>query len=360
MKKKITITLSLGFIAVISGLILCGIGYFMGGIEDLETIATPSLTEETYPDIREIKLEPISRPVRLEQSPDNQFHIRYANVDSLRHHTLTLEQANQTLILEEKDTNLHIKGIMQFLGQELALRRDQQLQELTILVPKGKTIEKLSGRDYFTNSFLTLNNVHIKELDWSGYVNGDNVTMADGAIHSSTSGSLHFTNSHLKNMTIDASVDTQLYQASILENVKIQKAGSVHLHDTTILGTTQVETSGFEHAYLHINLSEKSKKDTQLDLSVTYNWEQLRKNYYYPNSYTEDEIKETFDAQEEEFQKEHLEQMGIKLGSEYKDLKIEENQNGAKATYTPKETTNKLTIQSTNGQIILGEFELGH
>lgn len=354
MKKKVTITLLTGFIALISGLILCGIGYFMGGIEDIQAIATPLLKEETYQDIRDINLNFQSREIRVEQSPDDKFHVRYASFDNFRSHPLSLQQDKQTLIVEGREPKLHIQGIMQFLGQELAIQRNRELQELVISVPKGRTLETLSGWGY---SSISLNNVRIKHLDWGGPINGDNVTMDGGTINSSDIGSLYFANSHLKNMTIDTSVGTQSYQTSTLENVTIQKANAIHLHDTTILGTTKMETAGPYHAYININLSEKSKKDTQLDLAVTYDWDQLREHYYYP--IYDSETEEATKAQEE-FRKEHLNQMGIKAGSEYKDVKIEENKDGAKASYTPKDAPNKLIIRAINEQINLGAVDLSH
>ncbi|MBF0778207.1 DUF4097 family beta strand repeat-containing protein [Streptococcus cuniculi] len=356
MKKKVTITLLTGFVALISGLILCGVGYFLGGIEDIETIATPVLTEETYQDIREINLNFQAREVRVEQSPDDKFHVRYANFDNFRYHHLSLHQEKQTLTVEGNNSTFHIQGIMQFLGQELAIQRNRELQELVITVPKGKTIERLSGATYFYPTSLSLNNVHIKHLDWGGYINGDNVTMEGGTI--SVANSLYFANSHLKNTTIDAPIETQSYQTSTLENVTIQRANSIHLHDTTILGTTKMEATSSYHIYINVNLSEKSQKDTQLDLTVTYDWDQLREHYYYPE-YVEPETDEATQAQEE-FRKEHLEQMGIKAGSEYKDVKIEEDKDGAKASYTPKDATNKLIIRTTNKQINLGAVKLSH
>ncbi|MGT2950898.1 hypothetical protein BU202_06345 [Streptococcus cuniculi] len=356
MKKKVTITLLTGFVALISGLILCGVGYFMGGIEDIETMATPVLTEETYQDIREIHLNFQAREVRVEQSPDDKFHVRYANFDNFRYHNLSLHQEKQTLTVEGNNPTFHIQGIMQFLGQELAIHRKHELQELVISVPKGKTLETLSGFGFASS--ISLTNVRIKHLDWGGYINGDNVTMEGGTISSSDIGSLYFVNSHLKNMTIDAPVRTQSYQTSTLENVTIQKAASIHLHDATILGTTKMEATSFYHTYININLSEKSKKDTQLDLAVTYDWDLLREHYYYPE-YIDPETDEATQAQEE-FRKEHLEQMGIKAGSEYKDVKIEENKDGAKASYTPKDAPNKLIIRATNEQINLGAVELSH
>ncbi|MBF0819824.1 DUF4097 family beta strand repeat-containing protein [Streptococcus acidominimus] len=360
MKKKVTITLLTGFIALISGLILCGIGYFMGGIEDIKAIATPNLIEETYQDIHEIRLDSTSKDVRLEQSPDDQFHVRYSNVDNFHHQPLKLQQVKQTLTVEAEDAKLHIKGIMQFLGQELAFSRNRELQELVILVPKEKTIEKLSGGNPFYNSYISLNNIHINYLDWAGYISGDNVTMESGTIHSSNIGSFYFSNSHLKNMMIDAPVATQSYQTSTLENVTIQNASSIFLNDTTIIGTTKVETVGAYHSPINVDLSAKSKKDTQLDLTITYDWEKLYQNYYYPSAYTNQETDETTTAQEEAFRKEHLEQMGIRAGSEYKDLKIEENKDGAKAVYTPKDAPNKLIIQTTNELIILGTLKSSH
>ncbi|MER0123097.1 DUF4097 family beta strand repeat-containing protein [Streptococcus sp. ZJ93] len=360
MKKKITITLLTGFITLISGLILCGVGYFMGGIEDIQTISTPSLTEETYKDIKEITIDSQTRTVQVDESPDDQFHVRYANFDNFRYRSLSLQQDNHTLTIQGKDPKFHIQGIMQFLGQELAINiaRNHELKELTILVPKGKTLEKLSGWNY--SDSLSLHNVRIKNLDWGGYIYGDNVKLEGGTIHISSNGSLTFQHSHLKNMTMDASVAIQSYQTSTLENVTIQNAGSIHLHDTTILGTTKMETTGPYHADINIGLSEKSQKDTQLDVIVSYDWEKLREAYYAPHTYTESENDETTKAQEEAFRKEHLTQMGINVGSEYKNLKIEENRDGAKATFSPKDAPNKLIIRTTNEQVNLGSLESNH
>ncbi|MTB63586.1 DUF4097 family beta strand repeat protein [Streptococcus sp. zg-86] len=357
MKKKVTITLLTGFIALILGLILCGVGYFMGGIEDIQAIATPSLTEETYKDIKEITIDSQTRTVQVDESPDDKFHVRYANFDNFRYRSLALKQDKQTLTIQGKDPKFHIQGIMQFLGQELAIhmRRNHELRELTILVPKEKTLETLSGWNYMDS--LLLNKVHIKNLDWSGFVDAENVKLEGGLVRISSGRSISFQHSHLKNMTIDTPVAIQSYQTSTLENVTIQKADSIQLHDTTILGTAKMETAGPYHADINIRLSEKSQKDTQLDVIVSYDWEKLREVYHVPNAYAESEGSEAAKAQEEAFRKEHLTQMGIRLGNEYKNLKVEENKDGAKLIHSPKDAQNKLIIRTTNEQINLGSLE---
>lgn len=359
MKKKVTITLLAGFVALISGLIICGIGYFMGGIEDIQAIATPNLTEHTYQDIREIRVDSQAREVVLDESPDDKFHVRYANFNNFRHRSLSLQEDNHTLTIQGNAPKFHIQGIMQFLGQELALNmpRNHKLSDLTILVPKGKTIDKLSGWNYA--EALTLNNVRIKNLDWSSFIgiNGDNVTLDGGTVNISSHGAISFRNSHLKNMTIDSPSTSQYYYTSMLENVKIQQASSVGLIHATILGTTSIESSALYHPTINVSLSDKSKKDTQLDVTVTYDWKKLQEAYYYPDYSSHSETGEEDEAakdQEEEFQKEHLAQMGIKAGPDYKDLKIEASKDGAKLTHAPQDATNKLIIKTTNGKVRLG------
>ncbi|MGT2800720.1 DUF4097 family beta strand repeat-containing protein [Streptococcus marmotae] len=357
MKKKVTITLLTGFIALISGLILCGVGYFMGGIEDIQAIATPSLTEETYKDINEITIDAQTRTVQIDESPDNQFHVRYANFDNFRYRSLSLQQDNHTLTIQGKDPKFHIQGIMQFLGQELAInmRRNHELRELTILVPKGKTLEKLSGWNYMDS--LLLHKVHIKNLNWGGFIEAENVKLENGQLNAFSGAAISFRNSHLKGMTIDAATATQFYTDSTLENVTLRQARTVHLQNTSILGTTNLETTDLDHSEVNVELSDKSQKDTQLDVTVTYDWEKLHDTYYYPGHYNNsetDEQDEEAKLREKEFQTEHLDQMGIEVGTKYKDLKIEKNKDGETAKSGPQNAQNKLIIKTINGKVTVG------
>ncbi|MGT2715621.1 DUF4097 family beta strand repeat-containing protein [Streptococcus respiraculi] len=360
MKKKVTITLLTGFIALISGLILCGIGYFMGGIEDIQAVSTPSLIEETYKDINEITIDAQTRTVQIDESPDDQFHVRYANYDNFRYRSLSLQQDNHTLTIQGKDPKFHIQGIMQFLGQELAInmRRNHELRELTILVPKGKTLEKLSGWNYMDS--LLLNKVHIKNLDWGGSIDAENVKLENGQLSAFSGATISIHNSHLKGTTVDAATATQFYTDSTLENVTLRQARTVHLHNTNILGTTSLETTDLYHSEVNVELSDKSKKDTQLDVTATYDWEKLRDTYYYPGHYNNSQTDEQDDEaklQEEEFQKEHLAQMGIEVGPDYKNLTVEKSKDGAKLIHSPKDAPNKLIIKTINGKVTFGVMD---
>lgn len=354
MKKKVTLTLLAGFVALIFGLILCGIGYFMGGIEDLKTIATPHLTEETYQGIREIKMDAQARAVLIDESPDDKFHVRYANFDNFRYRSLVVQQDNHTLTIKGKDPKFHTQGIMQFLGQELAvnMQDNHELKALTILVPKGTVLENVSGLSGWNyGDSLSLNSVHIKNLDWSGYIDGDRVKLEGGKLTALNSNSISIRNSHLKNMTVESPSASQFYHTSTLENVTIKQASSLNLLNTSILGTTSLETTNLYHSEINVELSDKSKKDTQLEATATYDWEKLSDTYY-PNYSNDSET--DGEERKKEFQKEQLEQMGIRLGSGYKDLTVDETTDGAKLIHRPTDAPNKLIIKTINGKISLG------
>lgn len=355
MKKKVMISLVGSFIALISGLILCGIGLFTGGVTDIIEIATPPLITESYEDIDKILLDFQSNTVTIEQSPDDQFHVRYVGLARHGFQPFTLTYEDKTLSLEYEKNTWNFPGIMHFLGRELAIHAEPEMTTITILVPKNQVIEEITGGNYY--SLLNLQNIQVKNLYWNGQVFAENVKMTGGeiAISDSPHQRSDFTNSHLKDMTISSDTIQYSFFTSTLDNVTFDEVGLVEFYDTTFLGTTKLNTSSsLIHHTLPIYLSDKSQTDTQIHLTVTYDLESLKEYYMtqynpYHFSYEEDD-----DQIEKDIRQTLLPEIGIEIDKNDTETKIEESKEKVTATRTPKEAANQLIVTTTNNNIILG------
>ncbi|HEM5030233.1 TPA: DUF4097 family beta strand repeat protein [Streptococcus suis] len=348
MKKKLTIAIIIGFVSLIAGLILAGIGFFTGGITRLEEVAAPTEVHKTFTDLNTIKIDFIPHSVYIKESSDSNYHVTYANSDNNIQTPLKLSEKDGVLTLSAQELKFAIEGIMQYLGERLAQRRINVFS-VTIEVPKGKTLDKLEGHNLHFYDFggFTIENIHIKEANLSGGVTLDKATIDSGQIEA---GYFQATQSTLKDMHINLQGSSvRLYETS-LENVTIKNYQELNANQLTLLGKNVLTPSEYSLSVTNINLTDKSLQDINLNISTQLDIKTLAEHlgYHYE---TLEELKQA--VGDMSYFNEQAENVGIFTKDKYQTLSIKKEEDKQTLTLEKKESNNSLTVTSTNATINL-------
>ncbi|WP_449457952.1 DUF4097 family beta strand repeat-containing protein [Streptococcus suis] len=348
MKKKLTIAIIIGFVSLIAGLILAGIGFFTGGITRLEEVAAPTEVHKTFTDLNTIKIDFIPHSVYIKEASDNNYHVTYANSDNNIQPPLKLSEKDGVLTLSAQEQEFAIEGIMQYLGERLAQRRINVFS-VTIEVPKGKTLDKLEGEGlhFYEYGSFVIENVHIKEIDLSGGVVLDKVTIDSGQIEA---GYFQATQSTLKDMQINLQESSIRLSETSLENVTIKNYQELNADQLTILGKNVLTPSEYSLSVTNINLTDKSLQDINLDIRAQLDIKTLAEHlgYHYE---TLEELKQAIGDMS--YFNEQAENVGIFTKDKYQTLSIKKEEDKQTLTLEKKESNNSLTITSTNATINL-------
>ncbi|HFH9946787.1 TPA: hypothetical protein ACGOPE_001252 [Streptococcus suis] len=351
MKKKLTLALLIGFVSLIAGLILAGIGFFTGGMTRLEEVAAPEKIYKTYPNLESVKLESLPHYIIIKESSDKDFHLTYANSDNNLQSPLTATEKDGALTLTSQRREFKIEGIMQFFGEALA-QRDVDVNYVTIEIPKGETLNKLEGYtlNLYSNSTLELEDVHIKEINITGsiYMNGSQID--SGHIQTDSFNSFEST---LKNLEISGSNTMINLSGVTLENVKIEdyydlSAIEVNFKGNNIL--TPTKTNSYNHTRL--DLTEQSLQDINLNINTQFDLMALAQEQgFYAE--TEQELEEMMG--DITYLKEAMERMGIYTSGVYEKLPIKKEDSKHSLTLENKNSKNSLTIDAVNASIAFEE-----
>ncbi|HEM3634094.1 TPA: DUF4097 family beta strand repeat protein [Streptococcus suis] len=348
MKKKLTIAIIIGFVSLIAGLILAGIGFFTGGVTRLEEVAAPTEVHKTFTDLNTIKIDFIPHSVYIKESSDSNYHVTYANSDNNIQNPLKLSEKDGILTLSAQELDFAIEGIMQYLGESLAQRRINVFS-VTIEVPKGKTLDKLEGHNLHFYDFggFTIENIHIKEANLSGGVTLDKVTIDSGQIEA---GYFQATQSTLKDMHINLQESSIHLSETSFENVTIKNYQELNANQLTLLGKNVLTPSEHSLSVTNINLTDKSLQDINLNISTQLDIKTLAEHlgYHYE---TLEELKQA--VGDMSYFNEQAENVGIFTKDKYQTLSIKKEEDKQTLTLEKKESNNSLTITSTNATINL-------
>lgn len=351
MKKKLTMALIIGFVSLIAGLILAGIGFFTGGMTRLEEVAAPTEVHKTFTDLNTIKIDFIPHSVYIKESSDNNYHVTYANSDNNIQKPLKLSEKDGVLTLSAQELKFAIEGIMQYLGERLA-QRDVDVNYVTIEIPKGETLNKLEGYtlNLYSNSTLELEDVHIKEINITGriYMNGSQID--SGHIQTNSFNSFEST---LKNLEISGSDSMINLSGVTLENVKIEDYYDLSAIEATFKGNnilTPSKTNSYNHTRL--DLTEQSLKDINLAISTQFDLIALAQNqgYYAENQKELEGMMGDLTHLEKQF-----ETMGIHTRGGYEKLSVKKEDRKQSLTLENKNSKNSLTIDAVNATIAFEE-----
>lgn len=350
MKKKVTIAIIIGFISLIAGLILAGIGFFTGGVARLEEVAAPTEIHKTFSDLNTIKVDFIPHSVYIKESSDSNYHVTYANSDNNIQNPLKLSEKDGVLTLSAQELEFAIEGIMQYLGESLAQRRINVFS-VTIEVPKGKTLNKLEGDHFYKSASFVIENVHIKEANLSGGVDLNKVTIDSGQIET---GYFQATQSTLKDMHINFQESSVRLSETSLENVTIEGYSQLDSRQTTLLGDNRFTPSDTYSSTTNLDLTDKSLADSSLLITHQIDKKKLVEalGYYYED---ESDLEEMFN--QDSYLKERLEELGIFTSDKYTKLPVKTEGDKQTLTLENKNSKNKLTLEATNATIILGTLE---
>lgn len=351
MKKKLTMALIIGFVSLIAGLILAGIGFFTGGMTRLEEVAAPTEVHKTFTDLNTIKIDFIPHSVYIKESSDNNYHVTYANSDNNIQKPLKLSEKDGVLTLSAQELKFAIEGIMQYLGERLA-QRDVDVNYVTIEIPKGESLNKLEGYtlNLYSNSTLELEDVHIKEINITGriYMNGSQID--SGHIQTNSFNSFEST---LKNLEISGT-DAMINLSGVtLENIKIEDYYDLSAIEATFKGNnilTPSKTNSYNHTRL--DLTEQSLQDINLAISTQFDLMALAQNqgYYAENEKELEEMMGDLTHLEKQF-----ETMGIHTSGVYEKLSVKKEDRKQSLTLENKNSKNSLTIDAVNATIAFEE-----
>ncbi|HEM5199127.1 TPA: DUF4097 family beta strand repeat protein [Streptococcus suis] len=348
MKKKLTIAIIIGFVSLIAGLILAGIGFFTGGVTRLEEVAAPTEVHKTFTDLNTIKIDFIPHNVYIKESSDSNYHVTYANSDNNMQSPLKLAEKEGTLTLSSQQESFAIEGIMQYLGERLAQRRINVFS-VTIEVPKGKTLDKLEGEGlhFYEYGSFVIENVHIQEVDLSAGIFLDNAQIDSGKI---TAGYFEAVNSALRNTSISANESSVNLIETSLENVTIKNYQELNANQLTLLGKNVLTPSEHSLSVTNINLTDKSLQDINLNISTQLDIKTLAEHlgYHYE---TLEELKQA--VGDMSYFNEQAENVGIFTKDKYQTLSIKKEEDKQTLTLEKKESNNSLIITSTNATINL-------
>ncbi|WP_099809982.1 DUF4097 family beta strand repeat-containing protein [Streptococcus suis] len=347
MKKKLTIAIIIGFVSLIAGLILAGIGFFTGGITRLEEVAAPTEVHKTFTDLNTIKIDFIPHSVYIKESSDSNYHVTYANSDNNIQTPLKLSEKDGVLTLSAQELKFAIEGIMQYLGERLAQRRINVFS-VTIEVPKGKTLNKLEGDHFYKSASFVIENVHIKEIDLSGGVDFDKVTIDSGQIEA---GYFQATQSTLKDMHINLQESSVRLSETSLENVTIEGYSQLDSRQTTLLGDNRFTPSDTYSSTTFLDVTDKSLADSNLLITNQIDKKKLveAQGYYYEDGEDLGEM-----VNQDPYLQERLGEIGIFTSDKYTKFPVKTENDLQTLTLENKGSKNKLTIEATNATINLG------
>lgn len=347
MKKKLTIAIIIGFVSLIAGLILAGIGFFTGGITRLEEVAAPTEVHKTFTDLNTIKIDFIPHSVYIKESSDNNYHVTYANSDNNIQNPLNLSEKDGVLTLSAQELEFAIEGIMQYLGESLAQRRINVFS-VTIEVPKGKTLNKLEGDHFYKSASFVIENVHIKEANLSGGVDLNKVTIDSGQIET---GYFQATQSTLKDMHINLQGSSVRLSETSLEAVTIEGYSQLDSRQLTLLGDNRFTPSDSYSSTTFLDLTDKSLADSNLLITNQIDKKKLveAQGYYYEDGNDLGEM-----VNQDPYLQERLGEIGIFTSDKYTKFPVKTENDLQTLTLENKDSQNKLTIEATNATINLG------
>ncbi|HEL2326340.1 TPA: DUF4097 family beta strand repeat protein [Streptococcus suis] len=352
MKKKLTIAIIIGFVSLIAGLILAGIGFFTGGVTRLEEVAAPTKVHKTFTDLNTIKIDFIPHSVYIKESSDSNYHVTYANSDNNMQSPLKLAEKGGTLTLSSQQESFAIEGIMQYLGERLA-QRDIDVNSVTIEIPKGKTLDKLEGEGlhFYEYGSFVIENVHIKEVDLSAGIFLDNAQIDSGKI---TAGYFEAVNSALRNTSISANESSVNLIETSLENVTIESYSQLDSRQTTLLGDNRFTPSDTYSSTTFLDVTDKSLADSNLLITNQIDKKKLveAQGYYYEDGNDLGEM-----VNQDPYLKERLGEVGIFTSDKYTKFPVKTENNLQTLTLENKGSKNKLTIEATNATINLGTLK---
>ncbi|NQN84521.1 DUF4097 family beta strand repeat protein [Streptococcus suis] len=347
MKKKLTIAIIIGFVSLIAGLILAGIGFFTGGVTRLEEVAAPTEVHKTFTDLNTIKIDFIPHSVYIKESSDSNYHVTYANSDNNIQNPLKLSEKDGILILSAQELEFAIEGIMQYLGESLAQRRINVFS-VTIEVPKGKTLNKLEGEHFYKSASFVIENVHIKEANLSGGVDLNKVTIDSGQIEA---GYFQVTQSTLKDMQVNLQGSSVRLSETSLEAVTIEGYSQLDSRQLTLLGDNRFTPSDSYSSTTFLDLTDKTLADSNLFITNQIDKKKLveAQGYYYEDGNDLGEM-----VNQDPYLKERLGEVGIFTSDKYTKFPVKTENDLQTLTLENKDSQNKLTIEATNATINLG------
>lgn len=235
MTTKTRVLTLTGFICLIVGLILGTIGVLSNGETALKTINAAQTHELTFADLKRFDFQVANKEVFVKESYDDQFHLIYASFDKMPHEQFQVTQKGSELRLVQEQQ--HFSGLgLPLTTMSYMLNQRHQTNQVTLLVPKGKVLEELSGRSHFWAN-LHIEDVHVKTLT----ADVPNMYISNSLIEGGRVSSGHIAGSTLKNVTLEGGYLLEI-QDSQIEDAKFFISGNhLELDQTLVKNSTIIQ-----------------------------------------------------------------------------------------------------------------------
>lgn len=300
MKKNTKTILSLSLFCIILGGAAALFGSLNGGIETIQKATQPQKVDKNITSFKELNFDLPTRHLTIEPSKDNNWHLSYYTDDKILG-KVQVRQEEETLNLKQNPQGSFFSGIITTFGYYLNHRdnRDNEYQTIVLSVPKETQMKTIKG---YVSGNTRLYNLKLENLDLSsGSIHTDELTINQGTLSASALfldntqveqlnltdyNYLSLTNSNLKHAKLAADYastdidNSQLHNTTINANNNTLKLTNTLLDNVTLLGefndisATRLKLQNLvdiSNAYnrIDINLDDKTKATTNLNLTVT-------------------------------------------------------------------------------------------
>ncbi len=229
--NKLTKTfLTISIAPLFLGAILLGAGFATGGIQAIQKITAPSKNTETFTNISDIKLDTYRR-VHIQSGNVQKTTVSYYKKTNYLSNLL-LSSKDKTLVIDEKENENIIRGVIEVLGYILNEKEHTtDFREVVITIPKDKPLESLDG----WNASLELTNVTINNINFqTNYADIVNSTISKGTL----SGGISVYDSTLKDMDINLTSDYSQFSDSTAENLNfVDKTYGINFTNSSLKNT---------------------------------------------------------------------------------------------------------------------------
>lgn len=345
MKKKLIITIMVGFASVILGLVFIGIGYFSGGFERLEKISAPEQITKTYTDLSTINLDFPSQEIAIQESDDEQFHVSYAKSKNNLYNSLRLTHKNGELTLSSNRKVFQIKGFLQVFG-ELLDQSNRRSHAITIKIPKNKKLNKLEGHN---STSIFIKNTSIHEVNLTSDIELDNVQIDGGQINSRYA---YIDHSMIKNTKFSSAYGNSSITLSHahLENVEMKDYFQLDATDLKLTGKNRFTPMEHGLTVTNLDFADKSLANLSLNINNTIDKKAFAKENGHPYDDGRD-LKEIYE--EDTYLQDLLQHVGIFTKEPYGKLPVTKKDNKQTLHFGNQNGKNSLSIQATNATINL-------
>ena len=237
--------LFVGVGSLIVGAAFLSFGLITGGIDKVKAIATPQKVVKTFDNITGITLDSATTVIIKSGAVDKVTVKYYSDSKFINDTNITTE--GNTLAVKNLSKDYIISGAMESIGFDLGTNR-LDVHTITITVPKGLTLEKVSGnvRNIYGFDAVNLYDLTINKIDLStvGITNFYNTKIEGGKLDNTAT--FYANNSQLKHLSIYAQGGGGIRASTLEDSTLSFHYGNLNLMDTIVRNSQLEDVTEFD------------------------------------------------------------------------------------------------------------------